>query len=105
MTKKFALPLLFIIVFGASFFALLASWTNAMVCADIGHSCRLGSIDESLLLLLGAPVSIIPHELLLRAFGTTSIFPLLLLSSIIWGILAVIAALLVLYLKGEYRFH
>jgi hypothetical protein len=72
-----------------------------MVCADIGHSCRLSATDHWLLAIVSFPVSSLPDDLLLHVFGPGSLLPVLLLNATTWGIVAVLATLLVLRLKNR----
>jgi hypothetical protein len=99
MTKKLALLLLFAIAFTSSFFGFLGIWSKAMVCADIGHSCRLSAINNWLFALVSFPVSSLPDDLLVHVFGSDSLLPMFVFNATAWGIVAVVATLLVLRLK------
>jgi hypothetical protein len=95
MKGKFALLVIFVIVFASSFLGFMWLWSKAMACADFGHGCRLTVVDDRFLTFVSLPVSALPDGLLLHVFGPDTVLPMLLLNATLWSIAVLKAIMLV----------
>ena len=97
--KKYIAPAVFLAASASNFIGLSIMWTKAMVCADIGHTCRLTRIDSLLITVLSYPVQSLPDDVLRSLFGD-SILSLLLINAVAWGVGAVVIMRLLLRFAG-----
>ena len=95
MKRKFALPVIFVIVFATSFLGFMWLWSKAMACADFGRGCQLPVAEDRFLTFVSLPVSALPDGLLLHVFGPDTVLPMLLLNATLWSVAVLIAVMLV----------
>lgn len=93
----------FVLAFAFNVLVFLEMWSKAMACADIGHSCRIGMVENTLLSVFSFPASFLPGELFARIFGSNVLLPLLLSNATVWGICAAVATQLVLRFARKMR--
>lgn len=102
LCKKYVAAAVFLAASASNLIGLSVMWTNAMVCADIGHTCRLGRIDSLLITVLSYPVELLPDDVLRSLFGH-SMLSLLLINAVAWGVGAVvIMRLLLRFVRGTH---
>jgi hypothetical protein len=99
LRKKYIAPVVFLAASASNFIGLSIMWAKAMVCADIGHTCRLTRIDSLLITVLSYPVQSLPDDVLRSLFGD-SILSLLLINAVAWGVGAVAIMRLLLRFAG-----
>jgi hypothetical protein len=99
LRKKYIAPAVFLAASASNFIGLSVMWTKAMVCADIGHTCRLTRIDSLLITVLSYPVQSLPDDVLRSLFGDSILF-LLLINTVAWGLGAVVIMRLLLRFAG-----